>query len=151
MDSLTLKENGFADFVPLKGLQFSSLPLNKAGILVLADSTLTGKAAASDILYIGKTKKLNKKVFGGYLAGFGGKTTRRIHTKLLGDGFIEKVTISWMLDQNPKTKQQELLNSFQKEHNECPPWNASKKAPVNLKPAPKVAKPRPSKKQPVKR
>ena len=26
MNSLTLKENGFAEFVPLKGLPFSSLP-----------------------------------------------------------------------------------------------------------------------------
>lgn len=74
MNSLTLKEKGFAEFVPLKGLQFSSLPYNKASVLVLADNTITGKPA-SDILYIGRSKKPTKRVFGGYLGGYGGKTT----------------------------------------------------------------------------
>jgi hypothetical protein len=75
MNSLTLKENGFVEFVPLKGLSFSSLPFDKSSVFVLADCTLTGKPT-SDILYIGKSKKPTKRVFGGYLAGYGGKTTR---------------------------------------------------------------------------
>ncbi len=60
MNSLTLKEDGFTDFVPLKGLPFSSLPYNKSSVIVIADSTLTGKPA-SDIVYIGKTKKPTKE------------------------------------------------------------------------------------------
>ena len=145
MNSLTLKENGFAEFVPLKGLSFSSLPFDKSSVFVLADSTLTGKPA-SDILYIGKTKKLTKRVFGGYLAGYGGKTTRKINSLLLNDGYLEKVAISWMQSDNPKLAQQKLLESFKKEHGEYPVWNVSKKVPVTPQPkpkvAPKVAKPR---------
>ena len=147
MNSLTLKQNGFSEFVPLKGLQFSIMPYNKASVLVLADSTLSDKPV-SDILYIGKSKKPTKRVFGGYLAGFGGKATRKINSRLMDDGYLEKVTISWMLDDNPKAKQQELLDSFQKEHGDSPPWNTSKKMVVAPKSAaPKVAKLRPPRKQ----
>jgi len=148
MNSLTLKENGFAEFVPLKGLPFSSLPFNKGSVLVLADSTLTGKPA-SDILYIGRSKKPNKRIFGGYLAGYGGKTTRKISSRLLNDGYVEKVAISWMLSDNPKSAQQELLESFKKEHGEYPSWNASKKTSEKPQPTTKVAKARPTRK-PVK-
>jgi len=100
-----------------------------------------------DILYIGKSKKLTKKVFGGYLAGYGGKTTRKINSILLNDGYIEKVAIGWMLSENPKLAQKELLEGFKKEHGEYPAWNVSKKAPAipqtpKPKAAPKVAKPR---------
>jgi hypothetical protein len=145
MNSLTLKEKGFAEFVSLKELPFSSLPFNKGSVLVLADSTLTGKPA-SDILYIGKSKKLAKRIFGGYLAGYGGKTTRKISSKLFDDGYIEKVAVSWMLTDDPKAAQQELLDSFKKEHGEYPAWNASKKPSVNSKQsAKKVGKPKPAK------
>ena len=56
MNSLTLKEKGFSGFIPLQGLTFSSLPLNKSAVIVLADTTLARKPT-SDLLYIGKTKK----------------------------------------------------------------------------------------------
>jgi hypothetical protein len=147
MNSLTLKENGFAEFVPLKGLSFSSLPFDKSSVFVLADSTLTGKSIP-DILYIGKTKKPTKRVFGGYLAGYGGNTTRKINSFLLNDGYLEKVAISWMLSENPKLTQKELMENFKKEHGEYPAWNVSKKVPVIPQPKPKVAlkaaKPRPT-------
>ena len=147
MNSLTLKENGFAEFVPLKGLSFSSLPFDKSSVFVLADCTLTGKPA-SDILYIGKSKKLTKRVFGGYLAGYGGKTTRKINSMLLNDGYLEKVAIGWMLSEYPKLAQKELMESFKKEHGEYPAWNVSKKVPAISQPpkpkaVPKAVKPRP--------
>jgi hypothetical protein len=139
MNSLTLKENGFAEFLPLKGLPFSSLPQNKSVVLVIADSSLSGKPT-SDILYIGKTKKLNKRIFGGYIAGYGGKATRKINSKLLDDGYIDKVVISWMLSDKPKAAQQELLENFKKEHGEYPAWNVSKKPVEKPQPAAKAAK-----------
>lgn len=125
MNSLSLKENGFADFIPLKGLQFSDLPSDQNSVLVLADSTLTGKPT-SDILYIGKSKKPAKRIFGGYLAGYGGKATRKIHTKLVDGGTLDKVSISWMQNDNPKTAQKTLLENFKKEHGQYPAWNTQK-------------------------
>ena len=141
MNSLTLKEHGFADFIPIKGISFSTLPNDKSSVLVLADCSLTGKPT-SDILYIGKSKKPSKRVFGGYLSGYGGKTTRKINSMLLNDGYLEKVSISWMVSDNPKVAQQELLDSFKKEHGEYPAWNVSKKVSASPQPTPKVAKPR---------
>ncbi len=130
MNSNTLKENGFSDFIPLKGLQFADLPSNQNSVLVLADSTLTGKPA-SDILYIGKSKNPAKRIFGGYLAGYGGKTTRKIHAHLFDDGGIEKVCISWIQNDNPKTAQKNLLSDFKKEHGQYPAWNTQKTSTTN--------------------
>jgi hypothetical protein len=145
MNSLYLKENGFSDFVPIKAISFSTLPNDKGSILILADCTLTGKPT-SDILYIGKSKKPSKRVFGGYLSGYGSKTTRKINAMLLNDGYLEKVAISWRLSDDPKVTQQELLESFKKQHGEYPAWNTSKKASPKPQPKPKavpiVAKPR---------
>lgn len=128
MNSITLKANGFGEFLPLTGLSFSNLPRNKGSVLVIIDGTLSGKPT-SDILYIGRSKKPIRKVFGGYLAGYGGKTSKKINSKLLDDEYIEKASISWMLSDSPKTLQQELLEDFKKEHGEYPIWNISKKMP----------------------
>jgi len=148
MNSLSLKEHGFAEFIPIKMLSFSVFPNDKGSVLVLADCTITGKPT-SDILYIGKSKKPSKRVFGGYLAGYGGKTTRKINSMLLNDGFLEKVTISWITSENPKVTQQQLLDSFKKEHGEYPTWNVSKKS-IRSQPKPKAsaktAKPRTTRK-----
>ena len=149
MNSLTLKDKGFVEFVPLKELEFCSLRSNKGAVVVLADSSITGKPA-SDILYIGRTKKPVKRIFGGYLAGYGSKTTRKISSKLIDDGSIEKVAISWMLTDNPKALQQELLENFKKDNGEYPAWNTSNKTPQETKPNIKVTKVRPVRKKPTK-
>ncbi len=141
MNSLTLKENGFAEFVPIKGLSYSILSNDKSSVVILADCTLTGKPT-SDILYIGKTKKPSRKVFGGYLSGYGGKTTRKINSMLLNDGYLEKVTVSWMPTDNPKVKQKEMLENYKKEHGQYPSWNVANKPAKKAKesPSPKSVK-----------
>jgi hypothetical protein len=139
MNSSSLKDQGFVEFVPIKGISYSTLPNDKNSVLILADSTLTGKPT-SDILYIGKSKKPAKRVFGGYLSGYGGKTTRKINSMLLNDGFLEKVSISWMVSDNPKAAQQELLESFKKEHGEYPSWNVAKKPAQKSQAPPKTVK-----------
>ncbi len=145
MNSQNLKENGFTEFLPLKGLPITSLPYNKNSVIVLIDSTVSDKPS-SDILFIGKSKKPTKRVFGGYLAGYGGKTTRKIHSLLFDDGFIEKVAVGWMLSDKPKTTQEQLLENFKKEHGEYPKWNTSKKSPAKPKQAAKIVKSPPARK-----
>jgi hypothetical protein len=138
MNSLSLKESGFAEFVPLKAISYSIVPNDKSSVIILVDCTITGKPT-SDILYIGKSKKPSKRVFGGYLAGYGGKTTRKINSMLLNDGYLEKVNISWMISEDPKVTQKGLLEKFKKEHGEYPEWNVSKKVPPKPQPKPKAA------------
>ncbi|MCW4017760.1 MAG: hypothetical protein NWF00_03650 [Candidatus Bathyarchaeota archaeon] len=146
MNSKALKENGFSEASPLKELTFTMLPQEKNSVFAIIDLTQTGKTN-SDILYIGRSKKPAKRIFGGYLSGFGGKTTRRINSKLFTDGYLEKTAISWTVSDKPKTTQQQLLEKFKKEHGEYPTWNApAKKAPAKPKPA---AKPKPKPQAPT--
>jgi len=139
MNSITLKENGFAAVVPIKELSYSTMPVDKSCILILVDSTLAGKSV-SDILYIGRSRKPSKRVLGGYLSGYGGKKNRKINSMLLENGYLEKVAISWMTSDNPKATQKKLLESFKKEHGEYPSWNAPKKPSPRRKVAPKKVK-----------
>jgi hypothetical protein len=127
MNSQTLKENGFAEFFPLKELSVLKLPNNSGQVIVLIDKTLSGKPQ-SDIIYIGRTKKPVKKIFGGYIGGsFGGKAVKSVHNALFNDGYIEKTSIGWMSSDDPKKAQKELLEKFRSEHGEYPLWNAPKK------------------------
>jgi hypothetical protein len=122
MNSLTLKEKGFVEFHPIKELSFSLIPLDKPVVLALVDKSLVGKPT-SDILFIGKTKKPAKRIFAGYFAGYGGKTTKRINAKLVKDGYMEKTMVSWMLSDDAKTAQEKLLEDYKKEHGQYPQWN----------------------------
>ena len=132
MNSLTLKESGFSQSCSLKTISFSSLPSNSGNVFAIIDTSLTGKAE-TDILYIGRSKRFAKRILGGYLAGYGGKNTKKISASLLGDGYIEKTAISWMSCDKPKTMQKELLDKYVKEHGKAPLWNASKKKLENIK------------------
>ena len=126
MNSLTLKEKGFVEFHPIKDLSFSVIPLDKPVVLALADKSLSGKPT-SDILFIGKTKKPAKRIFAGYFAGYGGKTTKRINAKLVKDGYMEKIVVSWMISDDAKAAQETLLEDFKKEHGQYPEWNTDAK------------------------
>jgi hypothetical protein len=132
VNSLTLKESGFSQPCSLKTISFSSLPSVSGSVFAIIDTTLTGKEA-TDILYIGRTKKLARRILGGYLAGYGGKSTKKISAFLLGDGFIEKTAIVWMSCDKPRTMHKELLDKYVNEHGKAPLWNASKKKLEKIK------------------
>jgi len=131
MNSKTLIETGFAEWFPLKTLTHSKLPSDKGSVIVIVDQELSGKPE-SDILYIGRTKKPVKRILGGYLAGYGGKNTKKINQMLFAEGYIEKAAISWMQTDKPRIMQEELLAKFKEEHGELPIWNTKKK--INVKP-----------------
>ena len=125
-------ETGFSECQPLKTLTFSKLPLDKSSVIVIFDQELAGKPE-TDILYIGRTKKPLKRILGGYLAGYGGKNTKKINQMLFDDGYIEKAAISWMLTEKPRMMQKELLAKFKEDHGKIPAWNAKKKLAVKPK------------------
>ena len=135
MNSKTLIETGFSEWFPLKTLTLSNLPADKGSVIVIVDKELSGKPE-SDILYIGRTKKPAKRILGGYLAGYGGKNTKKINQMLFDEGYIEKAAISWILTEKPRIMQEELLAKFKEEHGELPVWNAKKKLNVKPKEAP---------------
>jgi len=152
MNSLTLKEKIFSEFIPLKELTLTQVPSDKGCVIILADKTLSEKPG-SNILYIGRSKKPAKRIFGGYIAGYGGKTNEKINANLCEQGCIEKIVISWLTVEDPKATQQELLESFKNEHGNYPAWNIKKteKIPPKPKTAKTVkAKPKPASKQATK-
>jgi hypothetical protein len=130
MNSLNLKEKGATELILLKELKFEMVPRNKGCVIVLTDKTLTGKPT-SDILYIGRSKNPSKKIFGGYLSGYGGETTKKINSKLFDEEYLEKTLVSWVLCSDPKTIQKELLEAFKKEHGTYPLWNKKKNSEKN--------------------
>jgi hypothetical protein len=114
-----------------------NLPLNQSAVFAIVDSTLTDKGP-SDILYIGRSKRPTRRIFGGYLGGLGGKAVKRINSILFDDGYIEKAAVTWMISDRPKAAQRELIDKFVQEHGEFPLWNASKKqVKIQKKPEPK--------------
>ena len=141
MNSITLKEIGFSDLVPLCSLSFLNLPYDKSVVFALVDKSLSGKTS-SDIMYIGRSKKPVKKIMGSYLAGFGGKSSKKIHSKLFDEGYIEKIALSWIESDNPRATQKEFLTKFVEEQSEHPSWNVVKKSPQKPKTIKKAAKPR---------
>lgn len=50
---------------------------------------------------------------------------------------MEKIVISWLTVEDPKATQQELLESFKKEHGNYPAWNVKK---TETPPKPKPVK-----------
>jgi hypothetical protein len=135
MNSKTLIETGFTEWFPLKTLTHSNLPADKGSVIIIVDKELSGKLE-SDILYIGRTKKPVKRILGGYLAGYGGKNTKKINQMLFDEGFIEKAAIGWVLTEKPRIMQEELLAKFKEDHGELPVWNTKKKLKVKPKGAP---------------
>jgi hypothetical protein len=135
MNSKTLIEAGFCEWLPLKTLDHSHLPADKAIVVAIVDKELSGKSE-SDILYIGRTKKPTKRILGGYLAGYGGKNAKKINQKLLCEGYMDKAVISWVITDKPRIMQEELLAKYKEAHGMLPAWNMKKQ----------IAKPKPASK-----
>ncbi len=132
MNSLTLKKIGFSDLLPFGALSFSNLPQSKGIVFAIVDTTLSGKTE-TDIVYIGRGKKPTKKLLGGFIAGYGGKGSKRINAKLFNDGYLEKAAVSWIISDDPRATQLELLNKFTEEQSGYPIWNVAKKRLVKPK------------------
>ena len=131
MNSKTLNDTGFGEWFLLKNLSHANVPSDQGIVIAIVNKEPENKAE-SDILYIGRTKKPAKRILGGYLAGFGGKNTKKINQMLFSEGYLEKVAISWAPTAKPRILQEELLIKYQADHGKMPVWNAKKK--VNVKP-----------------
>ena len=132
MNSLTLKEIGFCDLLPLSQLSFSNLPQNKGIVFAIVNTALSG-GPETDILYLGRAKKPARKLLGSLIAGYGGKSSKKINAKLLNDGYLEKTSVTWIISDNPRATQKELLNKFDEKQGGYPVWNVVKKLPAKPK------------------
>lgn len=141
MDSKSLENYAFGKWYHLEKLTVPDLPHEQestSGVYVFrlkkiipevhdldSNSKLVKKRVVSDILYIGKTDELTRRIFGNYIgdAPTGAATTHRIHLLLLHLGYIEKVEVGWTVTRNHDELEKELIGKFKQEHGEKPPWN----------------------------
>lgn len=77
-----------------------------------------------EILYVGSTKSVLRRLLANYLGGVGGATTQRIHGYLFGDGYIQKVEVAWFQSQEYQRLEEELKKHYRGETGrKLPPWN----------------------------
>ena len=149
MNSSTLKELGFSDLLSLSDLSFSDLPQNTGIVFAIVNTSLTGKSG-TDIVYLGRAKKPARKLLGNVIAGYGGKSSRKINAKLFDDGSFGKSAVTWIVSDDPKTTKKDLLSKFLKEQGDSPIWNVTKKVPAKpVPPEPKKATAKPRSVRPV--
>src|SRR5437879_5947410 len=52
-------------------------------------------ADTNELLYIGSTSRLRRRLLGNYLGGIGGETTQRIHSHIFTDFLIDRIEVAW--------------------------------------------------------
>ncbi len=130
MRSKDLEGYGFKEWRPWSTLTVSDVPYGQGvyAIRTKLGHMIMRKVGESDLLYIGQSDNLTRRIFGNYLGGVGGATTQRIHWLLkLGEN-IEETEISWATtksDGERKDLEGKLIGRYKSEHGERPPWSYS--------------------------
>ena len=109
----------FERWIPLLRLGVRDLPRhgNISSVYALRS------AATGEILYIGSSNKLRRRVFGNYIGGVGGETTQRVHELLFSQGQIAKVEVAWIKTAGYTEKEAELKEEYRKKYGRLPKWN----------------------------
>jgi hypothetical protein len=125
MDSESLRQLGhLLEWRPLDRLTVQDTPYKQESVYMFRSGfQMQRKRGSSDILYIGSSNNLVRRILGNYLGGVGGPTTKRIHGLLFEEGFLHKTDVGWVTTEIYESLEDELLARFQKEHGELPPWN----------------------------
>lgn len=113
------KLDAFENWLPLVRLSIGDLPHDRKLSGVYAIRLM----ATNEILYIGSSNNLRRRLFGNYIGGVGGETTQRIHELLFSEGQITEVEIAWIEVDEYMDKEAELKDEYRKEHSRLPRWN----------------------------
>lgn len=97
-----------ARWVPLDRLSLSDLPEygEVSGCYVFRI------AATGEVIYIGKTDNLRRRLFVNHLGGWGGATTQRIHAALFEPSVLAGVEVAWLVSDTPESLERELKRQF---------------------------------------
>lgn len=110
---------GIEQWVPLLRLAVGDLPRygGISGVYALR------AAATGDILYIGCSNNLRRRILGNHLGGVGGETTQRVHELLFSEGQIAGVDVAWIETDRYKEKEAQLKEEHREKHGRLPIWN----------------------------
>jgi hypothetical protein len=67
---------------------------------------------SGEIVYIGSTDTLRRRLFGNHLGGVGGDTTQRIHAVLFQDDTVARVEVTWVVSESWRMLEAELKRQF---------------------------------------
>ena len=109
---------GFDNWLPLNRLAISDLP--RYGDI--ASVYAIRSKGTGELLYIGSTDNLRRRIFGNYLGGVGGETTKRINGLLFSERKIAEVELAWMETEAHREKERELKNAYRRESGRLPRW-----------------------------
>jgi predicted GIY-YIG superfamily endonuclease len=70
------------------------------------------RAATGEVIYIGSTDTLRRRLFGNHLGGVGGATTQRVHAELFAPEVIAGVEVAWVLSDDWKGLEIEMKREF---------------------------------------
>lgn len=81
------------------------------------------RAGTEEVLYVGSTSSLRRRLLGNYVGGIGGATTQRLHAELLADAFTS-VEVAWVVTPTFRAAEVELMEQYAAAHDGArPPWN----------------------------
>jgi hypothetical protein len=97
-----------AHWIPLARLSLADLPNygDASGVYVMRE------IASAELLYIGSTDTLRRRLFVNHLGGYGGPTTQRIHAELFAPGVLEGVEVTWIATDDWKSLEIEMKRQF---------------------------------------
>ncbi|WP_017980964.1 GIY-YIG nuclease family protein [Methanocaldococcus villosus] len=128
MKSDNLSNYGFNTWKKLSELREEDIP-EKPGVYVLRLNKTFGRLIGkSDILYIGSTKNLRRRIWENYIEGGENQkgTAKRIHDYLTKKGYLNEVEVSWVIHENYREVERKLREDYENDHHELPPWNRQK-------------------------
>jgi hypothetical protein len=128
MKTEKLTDLGFTKWHPLAEISASDLKGTGEVVFVLRYKG-TGKRSVPEVRYIGRSKRPIRKILGGIVGGFGGKTTTDINRKLMTRNIISRINISWKASKDSKLEQKKILKEFSALNGDVPLWNRVKAKP----------------------
>lgn len=81
------------------------------------------RCSTKELLYIGSTTDLCQRLFGNYIGGHGGQTTRRIHRLLFEEGNITDTEVAWKEVSDYELEERHLRKTYFEQQGRLPPWN----------------------------
>jgi hypothetical protein len=138
MKTEKLTDLGFTKWHPLAEISASDFGGAGEVVFVLRYKG-TGKRALPEVRYVGRSKRPMRKILGGLVGGYGGKTTTGLNKKLMTRNTISRINISWKASKDSKVEQKKILEEFRALNGDVPLWNRGK---VKPKAAPKTKDPK---------
>ena len=117
MNSNDLRIYGFTSWIELSKLKENegkNVPKEPGVYVFRLDNKKFGRLQGmSDILYIGSTDKLYRRIYKNYIKGPGVGTAQRIHNYLINFNYLNKVKISYVKSKDLKKLIIKILNNIE--------------------------------------